>query len=92
MEQRQGLEWTMSCQRSLRLKWGCIKGMCCQLFFAVMVDVVNELSKGVLCQLLYVDDLVFVSETIEGLENNNNITNGRVFERKCLKINLDKTK
>ena len=38
--------------------------------FAVVVDVVNELArKGVLSELLYVDDLGLMSETIEGLRN-----------------------
>ena len=39
-------------------------------FFAVMVDVVTELSgEGVLGVLLYPADLVLMSETIVGLRN-----------------------
>ena len=26
-------EWILSCQRSLRLKWGCTKDLCCRIFF-----------------------------------------------------------
>ena len=32
-EQTQGLKSILSCQRSLRLKWGCTKDLCCHLFF-----------------------------------------------------------
>ena len=36
----------------------------------VMVDVITELARdGVLCELLYADDLILMSETIEGLMN-----------------------
>ena len=36
--------------------------------FAVVVDVVTELAReGVLSELLYADDLVLMSETIDGL-------------------------
>ena len=39
-------------------------------FFAVMVDVVTGLDReSVLSELLYADDLVLMSETIEGLKN-----------------------
>ena len=38
--------------------------------FAVVVDVVTEFARdGVLSELLYADDLVLMSETIEGLRN-----------------------
>ena len=47
MEQRQGLEWILSCQSSLRFKWRCTKDLCCHLFFfAVVVDVVTEFARG----------------------------------------------
>ena len=37
---------------------------------AVMVDIVAEFTReGELCELLYADDLVLMSETIEGLRN-----------------------
>ena len=38
--------------------------------FVVVVDVVTEFgSEGALIELLYADDLVLMSETIEGLRN-----------------------
>ena len=38
--------------------------------FAVVVDVVTEFAReGALYELLYADDLVLMSETIEGLRN-----------------------
>ena len=50
MEQRQGLEWILSCQMKLRLKWGCTKDLCCHLF--VLVDVVTEFAgEGALSEL-----------------------------------------
>ena len=40
------------------------------ILFAVVVDVVTEFSRDcVLSEFLYVDDLVLMSETIEGLRN-----------------------
>ena len=39
-------------------------------FFAVVIDVVTEFAReGALGELLYADDLVLMSETIEGLGN-----------------------
>ena len=32
-EQIQGLEWILSCYRSLRLKWGCTNDLCCHCLF-----------------------------------------------------------
>ena len=66
MEQREESYWILSCQMSLSSMWACAKDLCCQ-FFAVVMDVVTELaSEGVLSELLYADDLVVESETIEG--------------------------
>ena len=46
-EQRQVLEQILSCQRNLRLQWGCDKDLCCRLFlFAVVVNVVTEFARG----------------------------------------------
>ena len=51
MEQRQGLEWIPSCQRSLRLKCGCTKDLCCNLVMSLYdgaktrVRVDSELSE-----------------------------------------------
>ena len=39
------------------------------LLFALVVDVVTELVKGVLSELQHTDDLVMMGETIEGLGN-----------------------
>ena len=44
MDQRQELELILSCQRSLKLKWGCIKDLC-RYLFAVVVDTVAEFAK-----------------------------------------------
>ena len=45
-EQRQGLEWSLSCQRSLRLMWGCTNDSVLSAFrFAVVVDVITEFSR-----------------------------------------------
>ena len=67
-EQRQVNEWILSCQRSLRLKWGCTKDLCCQLF-AVVVDVVTEFAKeSVLSGLLYADDLVMMNVQLRSHE------------------------
>ena len=70
-EQRQELEWIMSCQRSFRLEWGRYQGSVLSPFpLAVVVDVVTKLERMcVLSELLYDDDLVLMSETIEGLRN-----------------------
>ena len=68
-EQRRESELILSCQRSLRLMWGCTKDLCCHLF-SVEVDVATEFARdGVLRELLYADDLVVISETMEGLRN-----------------------
>ena len=55
--------------------------------FAVVVDVVTELCKGVLSKLLYAADLVLMSETIKGLRNKF-LKWKETFERKGLKVNL----
>ena len=45
------------------------KNLCCHLL-AVVVDVVTDLAReGVLSELLYANDLVLMSDTIEGLRN-----------------------
>ena len=61
-------------------------------FFAVVVDVVTEFAReGALSELLYADDLVLMSETIEGLRNKF-LKWKEAFESKGLKVNLGKTK
>ena len=57
-----------------------------------MEDVVTELAReGVLCELLYADNLVLMSETIERLRNSF-LRWKEAFECKVLKVNLGKTK
>ena len=58
----------------------------------MVVDVVTEFARdGALSELLYVDDLVLVSKTIEGLRDKY-LKWKEAFESKCLKVNLGKTK
>ena len=60
--------------------------------FAVMVDVVTEFTReGALSELLYVDDLVLMSETIEGLRNKI-IKWKEAFESKGAKVKVEKTR
>ena len=54
--------------------------------FAVVVDVVTEFTR-VLSELLYADDLVLMSETIEGLRNKF-LKWKEAFESKGMKVNL----
>ena len=58
--------------------------------FAVVVYIITEFTReGALSELLYADDLVMMSETIEGLRNKF-IKWKEIFESKCLKVNLGK--
>ena len=57
----------------------------------VVVDVIEFTREGALIELLYVDDLVLMSETIEGLRNKF-LKWKESFESNCLKVNLGKTK
>ena len=89
-EQRPESERILSCERSLRLKWGCTKDLCCHLF-VVVVDVVIEFAReGALSELLHAGDLVLISETIERLRNKF-LKWKESFEIKGLKVNLRKT-
>ena len=57
--------------------------------FAVVVDIAIELAtQGVLSKLLYADDLVLISETIEGLGNK--LMKWKVFESNGLKVSFGK--
>ena len=59
-------------------------------FFAVMVDVVTEFTReGALSELLYADDLLMISETINGLMNKFRIWK-EAFESNGLKIGKTK--
>ena len=60
--------------------------------FAVVVDVVTEFaSEGALSEFLYADDLVLMSETIEGLRNKF-LKWKETFESKGFKVNLGEAK
>ena len=87
-EQRRESGWI---QRSLRLMLGCTKDLCCHLFLQLCWMLSLNFQDRVLGQLLYADDLVLVSEAIEGLRNEF-IKWKEAFESKCLKVNLGKTK
>ena len=81
-------EWIVSCQKSLRSK-STISAV--TFIYGVVVDVITEMSRvGVLSELLYADDLVLMSETIEGLRDKF-LKWKEAFERKGLKANLGKT-
>ena len=91
-EQRQGLEWILSCQGSLRLKLGCYKDLYCYLLFLrwwLMLSL--NLREVALSELLYAEDLVLMSETIVGLRNKF-LKWKEAFESMGLKVNLGKTK
>ena len=61
------------------------------LLLAAVIYVVREFARdGALSELLYADDLVLMSETIEGLWNKF-IKWKEAFESKCFKVNLRKT-
>ena len=68
-EKRQGLEWILSCLEEFEVKVWMHQGSVLSPFLSVdVIDVVTELAREVaLSELLYVDDLVLMSETIEGL-------------------------
>ena len=60
--------------------------------FAVVVDVVTEFAtEGALSELLYADDLILMSETIEG-HRNKFIKWKEALESKVLNVNLGNTK
>ena len=62
------------------------------VLFVVVVDVVTEFARvGALSELLYADDLVLMSETMEG-HRNNFIKWKELFEIKGLKVIFGKTK
>ena len=59
--------------------------------FALVVDVVTDFARdGEQSELLYADDLVLVSETIEGLRKK--FLKFKALKRNGLKVNLGKTK
>ena len=63
------------------------------LLFAVTVDVISENAReGLMNEILYADDLVLVSESIENLYEKFLTWEDSTFESKGLKVNLKKTK
>ena len=62
------------------------------ILFALVVDFVTEFAReDALSELLHADDLVLMSETIEGLRDKI-LRQNESFESKGLKVNLGKTK
>ena len=58
--------------------------------FALVVAHVTEVAReGALCEILYADDLVLMSETVEGLMDKF-LKWKEAFESKGLKVNLGK--
>ena len=67
----------------VRMYQGCVL---LPFIFLVVIDVVTELVReGVLGELLYADDLLLMSKTIEGLRR---VKKWKVFESKCWEVNL----
>ena len=77
----------------LEVKVGMHQGSVLSPFLlAVVVDVVTEFAReGAISELLYADELVMMSETIEGLRNKF-LKWKEAFESKGLNVNLGKTK
>ena len=48
-EQRQGLEWILSSQRRLSLRWRCTKDLCCHLLF---LRLLAENEKRITCVMM----------------------------------------
>ena len=77
--------------KEIEVKVGMHQGSVLSPFiFAVVVDVVTEFAReGALSELLYAEDLVLMSETIEGLRVMF-LEWKEAFESKGLKVNLGK--
>ena len=76
----------------LEVKVGMQQGSVLSHFIAVVVDVVTEFAReGALSELLHADDLVLMSETIEGLWDKL-LRWKEALESKGLKVKLGKTK
>ena len=75
----------------LVLNISCTKDLYCHLvFFVVLVDVVRKYAREVaLSDLLHFDDLVLISEAVEGLRNKF-FKWKEAFESKGLKVNFRK--
>ena len=72
------------------VKVGMHQGSVLSPFSTVVVDVITEVAReGALCEILYADDLVLMSETVEGLMDKF-LKWKEAFESKGLKVNLGK--
>ena len=71
----------------------CTRDLCCRLLvFAIVVDVVTEnVRNGLMSEMLYVDDLVLMSEMMEGLREKFWKWK-EAFNSKRLQVNLGMTK
>ena len=68
------------------------ESMLSPLLFAIAVDVILEhAGEGLMNEILYVDDLVLMSESIENLQEKF-LKRKEAFKSKGLKVNLKKTK
>ena len=65
--------------------------MLSQLLFVIEVNVISENGReGLMNEILYADDLVLISESIENLKEK--FLKWKAFKSKRLKVNLKKTK
>ena len=70
----------------------CIKNLLSPLLFAIAVDAISgNATEGLMNEILYVDDLVFMSESIENFKEKF-LKWKEAFESKGLKVSLKKTK
>ena len=94
-ERRQGLEMDFELLEEFEVNVGMHQGSV-SFLFALVVDVVTEFAiesalSELLSELLYADDLVMISETINGLRDKF-LKWKETFESKALKVNFGKTK
>ena len=81
-------EWDVSYLKNSGYKWIYIKAVSSPLLFALAMDVFTENArKELMNKILYVDDLVLISESIENLKEKF-IKWKEAFESKTLKMNL----
>ena len=78
---------------AFRVKVGVHQGsVLSPLVFAIVIDVVTENAReGLMSEILYADDLVLISETMEGVRGKFRKWK-EAFENKGMKVNLGKTK
>ena len=63
-------EWNLSFLKNIWYRLVYIKYLCCRrFFFAIAVDVISENAReGLMNEILFADDLVSMSESIENLK------------------------